>query len=448
MDSLPSEPASASSFPIKTRQTSQDNRNYNPFEHRKVQHPTTDSETLIHLIKGSLGSGIVSMPLAFSNAGLWFGLGSTFVVGAICTYCVHILVKCAHLLSRRAQIPSLDYAGIAETAFSLGPKRLNKLSRLASFAVKFFMSLYTIGGLCVYTTIIAHNIKQVVEFFYNTELNIRLYLLMLLLPLSLTNLVRELKFLVWYSLVANTLMGLGLGVALYFILSDLPPVSHQYAVAHVSDWPKFFGTVIFAIEGISVVISLENNMQNPDHFIGCPGVLNIGMTLLVTLYAIFGFLGFLKYGTATEGSITLNLPVENKLAQSVKLMIAISIFLTYSLQFYVPVEIFRKRIKKHFKVHLNLIECGVRVALVTLTVVVAIIVPNIGPFTSLIGAVCLSTLGIIFPAVIETITYWNDPGMGRFNWRLIKNSLLVLFGIVGFLSGAYVSILEIITINL
>ncbi|KAJ6633897.1 Proton-coupled amino acid transporter-like protein pathetic, partial [Pseudolycoriella hygida] len=133
MDNLPSDTAAASSFPIKTSASnaSQDNRNYNPFEHRKVQHPTTDSETLIHLIKGSLGSGILSMPLAFSNGGLWFGLGSTFVVGAICTYCVHILVKCAHLLCRRAQIPSLDYAGVAETAFSLGPKRLNKFSRLA-----------------------------------------------------------------------------------------------------------------------------------------------------------------------------------------------------------------------------------------------------------------------------------------------------------------------------
>lgn len=51
-------------------------------------------------------------------------------------------------------------------------------------------------------------------------------------------------------------------------------------------------------------------MKTPNHFIGCPGVLNIGMFILVTLYTITGFFGYLKYGPATEASVTLNLPVE------------------------------------------------------------------------------------------------------------------------------------------
>lgn len=43
---------------------------YNPFEHRKLTHPTSDVDTLVHLLKGSLGSGILAMPLAFLHAGL------------------------------------------------------------------------------------------------------------------------------------------------------------------------------------------------------------------------------------------------------------------------------------------------------------------------------------------------------------------------------------------
>lgn len=69
--------------------------------------------------------------------------------------------------------------------------------------------------------------------------------------------------------------------------------------------------------------------------------------------------------------------------------------------------------------------------------------PNLGPFISLIGAVCLSTLGLMFPAIIEIVVYWDEPGLGRFNWRLWKNLLLIVFGIVGFLTGTYVSLLEI-----
>lgn len=53
---------------------------------------------------------------------------------------------------------------------------------------------------------------------------------------------------------------------------------------------------------------LENNMKTPQHLIGCPSVLNIGMAVVVTLYATVGFFGYQQYGSLTESSITLNLP--------------------------------------------------------------------------------------------------------------------------------------------
>lgn len=33
------------------------NVEYDPYHHRTVKHPTTNTETLIHLLKGSLGTG-------------------------------------------------------------------------------------------------------------------------------------------------------------------------------------------------------------------------------------------------------------------------------------------------------------------------------------------------------------------------------------------------------
>ena len=104
---------------------------YNPFEHRKLSHPTSDWDTLIHLLKGSLGSGILAMPLAFKSAGLFFGLFATFFIGLVCTYCIHILVKCAHKLCKRTQTPSLGFAEVAEAAFLSGPVPVQKYARLA-----------------------------------------------------------------------------------------------------------------------------------------------------------------------------------------------------------------------------------------------------------------------------------------------------------------------------
>lgn len=62
------------------------------------------------------------------------------------------------------------------------------------------------------------------------------------------------------------------------------------------------------------------------------------------------------------------LPIPNcRLAQSVKVMIAVAIFLTYSLQFYVPFEIIWKGSKHRFTSHPVLFEYLLRVFLVVCT---------------------------------------------------------------------------------
>lgn len=249
------------------------------------------------------------MPLAFANGGLWFGLISTFIVGGICTYCVHILVKCSHILCRRAQVPSLGFADVAETAFLAGPPSVQKWSRFARFLINAFLVVDLIACCCVYNVFVATNVKQVLEHYTDVDINIRIYLLALLVPLILLNLIRNLKHLAPCSTVANLCIAVGMGITMYYVLSDTPPMSERPAIADFHRLPLFFGTVIFALEGIGVVMSLENNMKTPQNFLGCPGVLNFGMGFVITLYASVGFLGYLKYGDKTEGSITLNLPV-------------------------------------------------------------------------------------------------------------------------------------------
>ena len=49
-------------------------------------------------------------------------------------------------------------------------------------------------------------------------------------------------------------------------------------------------------------------MKNPDHFISKIGILNIAMAIVVFLYAVIGFLGYVRFGDVVLGSVTLNLP--------------------------------------------------------------------------------------------------------------------------------------------
>jgi proton-coupled amino acid transporter len=73
--------------------------------------------------------------------------------------------------------------------------------------------------------------------------------------------------------------------------------------------PLYFGTAIYAFEGIGVVLPLENQMRTPRELRGWNGVLNTSMIIVACLYIAVGFFGYLKYGDLVLGSITLNLPV-------------------------------------------------------------------------------------------------------------------------------------------
>ena len=62
------------------------------------------------------------------------------------------------------------------------------------------------------------------------------------------------------------------------------------------------------IQGIGVVLPVENKMKTPQAFGGWFGVIDLAMTIAMVLYAAVGFYGYLRFGEDVQGSITLNLP--------------------------------------------------------------------------------------------------------------------------------------------
>ena len=132
----------------------------------------------------------------------------------------------------------------------------------------------------------------------------------IMVPLILSCQFRELKYLVPFSFLANICMIVSFGITLFYVFADIEVAPDVEMMAPVEKIPLFFSTVIFAMEGIGVVMPLENSMKKPQHFLGCPGVLNSAMCVVVALYASIGFCGYLKYGGTTEGSVTFNLPAD------------------------------------------------------------------------------------------------------------------------------------------
>ncbi|RZF47992.1 hypothetical protein LSTR_LSTR002058 [Laodelphax striatellus] len=403
----------------------------------KKQTGIGDFETLMHLLKSSLGTGILAMPMAFKNAGLLAGLLGTVLIGYICTYCVHMFVKCAQILCERKTVEKIGFQKVVELSFLEGPPAMMKFSRAAGTTVMAALLMELLGCCCAYVVFVAKSLKQLVDHYDGHEMDVRFYMLLLVPCLVMTNMGKSLRFITPISVISNSLFMGGVGVSYYYIFDDLPSIKERPWVVSWHHWPKFFGTAIFAMEGIGTIMPIENSMKNPKHFIGCPSVLNIGMMILVTLYSITGFFGFLKYGSATDDSITFNLPTGDPLGLLLKMVIALGIFLTYSLLFFASVDLLRDT-----AVVQRYPENTFRIWLILFTVVIAALFPNLGPFLTLIGALSLSIVGLIFPPLCEVLVYWHSPGLGRFNWRLWKNIAIIGFGIVGLITGTMTALSE------
>ena len=69
---------------------------------------------------------------------------------------------------------------------------------------------------------------------------------------------------------------------------------------------------------------------------------------------------------------------------------------------------------------------------------------------SLIGAVASGALALIFPALLEIMTYWFDRRehkfLGVLPWIVwfVKDALIILLGVVGLILGTYASISNIV----
>ncbi|CAH0703638.1 unnamed protein product [Spodoptera exigua] len=216
---------------------------FDPHAHREIPKPTTYSETMMHMLKGCLGAGLLAMPNAFKRMGILYGTIGMISIGLFATYCIQVLI--------------LEYYG----------------------------HFITVRWLIVYT--------------YP--------------PLLLLSLIKDLKLLTPFSTLSNFCVMLGLYLVFFYLIEDEPIIDDsKFEIKGLEEIPVFIGITLFALEAVGVILALEYNMERPRDFTGICGLFSISMFIIIGIYVVLGICGYLKYGDECEGSITLNLPQNQK----------------------------------------------------------------------------------------------------------------------------------------
>ncbi|XP_057586659.1 proton-coupled amino acid transporter 3 [Hippopotamus amphibius kiboko] len=413
----------------------------------------TMMQTLIHLLKCNIGTGLLGLPLAMKNAGLLVGPISLLAIGILTVHCMVILLNCAHHLSQRLQKTFVNYGEAMMYGLETCPNAwLRTHSVWGRYTVSFLLIITQLGFCSVYFMFMADNLQQMVEEAHVTSntcqprkilvptpiLDIRVYMLTILPFLILLVFIQNLRVLSVFSTLASiTTLG---SMALIFehIVQEIPDPRNLPLMASWKTFLLFFGTAIFTFEGVGMVLSLKNQMKHPQQF---SFVLYLGMSLVIVLYICLGTLGYMKFGSNTQASITLNLP-NCWLYQSVKLMYSVGIFFTYALQFHVPAEIIIPAVISQVSESWALFaDLSVRTALVCLTCVSAICIPRLDLVISLVGSVSSSALALIIPPLLELITFYPEDMSCV---TIAKDIMISILGLLGCVFGTYQAFYELI----
>ncbi|XP_041448943.1 glutamate transporter polyphemus isoform X2 [Drosophila obscura] len=345
---------------------------------------------------------------------------------------------------RRRRVPQVSMPEAVQIAYELGPKWVHCFGRTAGILTTCVLVFGQFGLCTVYLVFVAKNFKEIGDY-YGGKYNERYYVLgacLLLLPLFM---IRRLKYLVPLNLVSNFLLYGGFAFIMYYLFSGLPSPHERLLSTCPSEWLVFFGIASFSLTAVGSMLVVEANMAHPQSYLGMFGVLNVSVFFILLSNIFFGIMGYWRFGEIVEASITLNIPQNEILSQLIKVFIATGIFLSYPLNGFVVITVIfsdYSEATEKGKYH-TLLEYVVRISFLLLTGLVAVGVPNLAALTELEGAFSLSNLNLLCPALIDIFLNY-DIGYGRLRWKLIRDLLLIIMGLVFGLVGCTMAMKQLV----
>lgn len=329
------------------------------------------------LLKPFIGVGCLSLPGVTKDGGIVYFSLLLVILTYVASWCIFKLVECSELImkaetlrnmfqrklnERYANVATSDKAdksnvsdlsiltasqtaapqvqlfeqvpGYSEADITEEDKRhvtLPTFTEIGTVAYGYWGGVLTdasiiitqIGGCTAYVIFISGSMHEV------TGLHRMIWVAIMWLPFVLLSFIRNMANLAKIASLGNFVYIYTLGVIFYQgFKSHCCVPAKELNLGEYTKLPAVFGSLSFALEGIALVLPIKQRMATPQSF---TWVMTAAMTVIFFIYFSVAVFGYLFYGEHTLSPVIGNLE-PGPLADSVKIALCISLYITFGLQ--------------------------------------------------------------------------------------------------------------------
>ncbi|KAI9312596.1 transmembrane amino acid transporter protein-domain-containing protein [Dichotomocladium elegans] len=375
-------------------------------------------KALFMFLKAFIGTGVIFIPASFRNGGLALSIALMVIIGSICLLAFQLLV------SVHSKIGG-SYGDMAGVLYG----------RWCRYVVLFFLVISQMGFAASYVMFVSENLQLVTDALSgcNAPFESKYWIWIAIAIIIPITWIRRISRLSWCAIIGDIFIAFGLICVLYYTGSQIHSAGAgpNIILVNQNDFGLMIGTAVFSFEGIGMVISIVEGMENPKKF---PLVMNIGMVIVTCVLILIGTMGYVAYGDTVAASVVSNLRTD-ALSVTVQLLYSIAIILSAPFMLWPAIQIIERGIfgtKRSGQVSLKwkLLKNLVRalIGIVSAAVSFGVGAKNLDKFVSLIGIVACTPLCFLFPSM-----FYLKAGPSTIFWKII-NAILILFGfaIIGY----------------
>lgn len=383
----------------------------------------------VHMIRGNLGPGCLSLPFAFAGAGLGLSLILSIPIVVLCLFSFNVLLWAKKEVVTQGLAPGgvrLSYSDIAVA--TLGP--------MGRCLVELAVCTTQLGVCTVYYSFVATNVNTVIP-----DLSAKI-VIVIMMPLAFfTLLIRSPGQLTVLSTIGNVCMFAGIILVFVALAPKLSPGFTKVEKLPMFHWEKatsFASNMIFSFEGIALMIPMEFAMIKPAKF---PLIMTTSMAFVACLFVIFGSYCLIGLGgVVSDGSISAAMKgqVPEVFLYAINIILAIAVLVTYPLQCYPAIEIFDVYLEQRGVARNGWGPVIMRFAVSTLCGCVALAVSDVSKLVALVGSLGSPLLGLLIPPAMHIMA--KRPPLPI----LIMDCLCLLLGLFALFAGSYYAIKDIV----